>query len=195
MGTRILIVLVVVIVLLAVLAIMLGANRTDRSTEKRQAQEGDPPAYVGLLAGAFAWMAPGGFDLEHVGKVEGAVLDRTKRTLTFTAGQKAILTVVRDPQGDANSCRSLRLVLAQPAVKAPGPALVELSSDSRWSKPRPDDFETPDPGQILPNPEVRKDRWSGRIDPAKYGECSIPVFKGGATIVLMPKHDCTVEIR
>lgn len=195
MGTRILIILVVVIVLLAVLAVVLGANRKDRAAEEQEAKEGDPPAFTGLLDGVFGWMAPPGFDLKHLGAIDGAVLDRDKRTLAFTSGKQVTIRVKQDPQADANSCRSLTLALVQPTVKAPGAPVIELTSATTLAGPLPDDFEQPDAGQILPNPKVKKDRWSGRIDPRKYGECTIPVFKGGATIVLLPKRDCTVELR
>jgi hypothetical protein len=194
MGTRILIVLVVLVVLLAVLAIVLGANRKDRAAEKNDAKTGDPPAYAGLLDGAFGWMAPTGFDLKNLQSVDGAVLNKEKRTLVFTSDKKVTITVRNDPEADPNSCRSLTLALVQPKVTGPGAAIVELQS-AAFAQPLPDKFEQPDAGQFLPNPKVKADRWSKKIDPKKYGECTIPVFKGGATIVLLPKRDCTVEIR
>lgn len=194
MGTRILIVLVVIIVLLAVLAMVLGANRKDRAAEKKDAKKGDPPAYTGLLDGAFGGMVPQGFDLKQLGSVDGAVLNKEKRTMAFTSEQKVTITVKNDPEADPNSCRSLTLVLVQPLVTAPGAAVIELDS-ATLAKPLPDEFEQPESGQILPNPNVKKNRWSGKTDSKKYGECTIPVFKGGATIVLLPKRDCTVEIR
>jgi len=195
MGTRILIVLVVIIVLLAVLAIILGANRKDRTAEKQDAKAGDPPAYTGLLDSAFGWMAPPGFDLKHMGTIDGAVLNSEKRTLALSSGKKVTIRVKKDPDADPNSCRSLTLALVQPTVKAPGAPVIELDSGTTLAGPLPDDFEQPEAGQFLPNPKVKADRWSKKIDPQKYGECTIPVFKGGATIVLVPKRDCTVEIR
>lgn len=192
MGTRILIILVVLVVLLAIVALVIGASRPEPGTE-REAVRRQPPGYARLLDRAFGWMAPG-FDLTDL-TISGATLDG--RRLILRADQEITLRVKPKPDADRNSCRSLTLALQMPTANGPTPMAVELE-DITLNGPLPDEpepFEPPEPGQLLPNARLEPDPITGRIDPRKFAECAIPVFRGGATIVLRAQRDCTIEIR
>ena len=189
MNTRILIVLVVIIVLLTVVAVVMGATRKESADDKKQAAS-KPPAYTHWLDRAFGWMSPG-FDLDDL-SVSGATLK--ERRLTLAVDQKVMLTVKAKPDADINSCRSLTLDLVSPTVSGPAPQIV-LLDDITLKPPLPDGFDKPDTGQLLPNARLEPDPITKKIDPKKFGECAIPVFKGGAIIVLTAKRACTLEIR
>jgi hypothetical protein len=193
MSTRILIVLVVIVVLLAVLAVVLGANRKGRESEEKDVK-GGRTGMAPFLDRAFGWMAPR-FDLADL-SVQGATIDREKRTLVLNADQKFTLTVKAKPDADVNSCRSLKLVLTTPKATIGGPAALMLTDITlRPPLPDPDEFEPPDTGQLLPNNRLEPDPITNKIDPERVDECAIPVFRGGATIVLEAKRACTVEVR
>ena len=189
MNTRILIVLVVIIVLLAVVAVVISAKRTGGAGEE-QGVKRHPPGYTRVLDRAFGWMSPK-FDLADL-TVSGATLQ--DRRLTLAVDQRVTLTVKTDPKADRNSCRSLTLALVTPQATGPGPQAVVLE-DISLNPPLPDDFEQPETGQLLPNARLEPDPITKRIDPKKFGECAIPVFRGGATIVITAKRACTVEVR
>lgn len=192
MGNRILIILVVIVVLLAVVAVVIGARRPDPKQE-REAIQRRPPRYAQILDQAFGWIVPG-FDLGDV-SITGATLDG--RRLFLRADRDVTLEVHPKPDADRNSCRSLTLVLQTPAVSGPSPAVVNLK-DITLNGPLPDDpepFTPPETGQLLPNAHLKPDPITGRIDSRKFAECAIPVFRGGAIIILRAVRDCTVEIR
>jgi hypothetical protein len=192
MSTRILIVLVVVIVALAVVAVVLGSDRPAGKAgrdQERERAKADKPAYTGWLARAFGGLAPG-FDLRDL-TVAGATL--TERRLVLALNQQVTFTVAARPEADRNSCRSLTLALIAPQATGPLPPALVIDSCA-LAPPLPEDFDPP-AGQLLPNAKLEPDPVTKRIDPRKYGECAIPVFRGGARIVLTAKRACTVEIR
>lgn len=192
MSTRILIVLMVVVVALTVVAVVLGTGRPASEAERkreRDAVRNDKPAYAGWLDRAFGGLAPG-FDLRDL-TVSGATLK--ERRLTLALDQQVTFTVAAKPGADPNSCRSLTLVLVAPQATGPLPPALQLISCA-LAPPLPEDFDEPS-GQLLPNAKLEPDPITGRIDPRKHGECAIPVFRGGARIVMTAKRACTVEIR
>ena len=193
MGTRILIVLVVIIVLLAVLAVVLGANRKDADQEEAEVKSGRT-GMAPVLDRFFGWMSPR-FDLADLVS-EGATIDREKGTLTVRAGQKFTLTVKPDADAGINSCRSLTFVLLGAKAALGGPPALQLNEITLHQPlPDPEEFDPPDPGQLLPNIHLEPDPITKQIDPQRIGECAIPVFRGGGRLVLEAKRDCTVELR
>lgn len=193
MGTRILIILVVIILLLAVLAVVLGANRKDAESEENDVK-GGKTGMAPLLERAFGWMSPE-FDLRDL-RIEGAKLDEKTRTLVLKADQQVTITVKAKPADGPNDCRSLTLALASPKATGHTPEVVHLVSATLVQLPK--DVEEPDDDeQFLPIPPPDKDDEAEvKIDmPKNFGECAIPVFRGGGTIVLKAVRACTLEIR
>lgn len=193
MGTRILIILVVIIVLLAVLAVVLGANRKDAKSEKDDVK-GGKTGMAPLLDRAFGWMSPE-FDLADL-TITGATLDREKRTVSLKVDQEVTFKVKARPQDGPNDCRNLTLVMVTPPATGHAPEVVKLVS-AMLVPPLPKDVKAPDAGQFLPIPPPDEDEEPEvKIDtPKKFGECAIPVFRGGGTFVLKAIRACTLEIR
>lgn len=194
MSTRILIILVVIIVLLAVVAIVLGANRKNAASEKDDVRSGKT-GMAPFLDRAFGWMSPG-FDLEDL-RIEGATLDLKSRSLTLKADQQVTITVKPKPDDGPNDCRNLTLVLVTPKATGPTPEVLRLVS-ATLVPPLPDKVKAPDGNkQFLPIPPPDDDeKPQVAVEaPKKPGECAIPVFRGGGTIVLKAIRACTFEIR
>lgn len=192
MGTRILIVLVVIIVLLAVLAVVLGANRKDATSEQNDVKAGKT-GMAPVLERAFGWMSPT-FDLADL-TIEGANLDRGKRTFALQQDQQVTVRVKPDPDAGPNDCRSLTLALVSPATNGHQPRVLDVVS-ATIVPPVPKDSAGPKAGsQFLPVPPPEEKPEVELDTPKKLRECAIPVFRNGATIVLVAKRACTVEIR
>lgn len=193
MGTRVLIVLVVIIVLLAVLAVVLGANRTDAKSEKDDVRSGKT-GMAPFLDRAFGWLSPE-FDLADL-TITGATLDKEKRTVSLKVDQEVTFKVKARPEDGPNDCRTLTVVLVTPTPTGHGPEVVQLMS-AMLIPPLPKEVTAPDVGQFLPIPPPDKDEEPEvKLDtPKKFGECAIPVFRGGGTIVLKAIRACTLEIR
>lgn len=194
MGTRILIILVVIIVLLAVLAVVLGANRKDAKSEESDVKSGKT-GMAPFLDRAFGWMSPE-FDLRDL-RIDGAQLDEKKRTLVLKADQQVTITIKAKPGDGPNDCRTLTLALVVPEAKGHTPEVVHLVSATLAQLPK--DVEEPDDDRQflpIPPPEKKEDEPEVKLDmPKKFGECAIPVFRGGGTIVLKAVRACTLEIR
>jgi hypothetical protein len=191
MGTRLLIVLVVIIVLLAVLAVVLGANRKPPADEETDVKKGNT-GMAPLLERTFGWMAPH-FDLADL-TVEGADLDREKRTLTLQQNQKVTLHVKAKPDAGPNDCRSLTLALTLPSTTGHGPEVLRIES-ANILPPVPKGSESPKSGQFLPVPPPDEKPDVSLDTPKNPRACAIPVFRNGATVVLVATRACTVEIR
>lgn len=194
MSTRILIVLVIIIVLLAVVAVVLGANRKDADSEKDDVK-GGKTGMAPFLDRAFGWMSPS-FDLDDL-TVTGAALDKEKRTLSLKVDEEVTLKVKARPNDGPNDCRNLTLILVTPTATGHTPEVLHLVS-ATLVPPLPKEVKAPKGGkQFLPIPRPEEDEEPEvKIDrPKKFGECAIPVFRGGGTIVFKAIRACTVEIR
>jgi hypothetical protein len=184
MSMRVLLIIVLVIVVLAVVCGVMGSKRS-KSMPAR------PPAFTGLLDCWFGALAPG-FDIDDL-QVTGATLK--DRRITLAADQAVTLKVRPLPGADRTSCRNLELVLISPLVNKAQPEVVRLTTCS-LNPPFPsDDFEPPDTGQVLPNGEIEPDPFTGKIAVEDYRSCTIPVFRGGGTVVLTAQRACEIEIR
>lgn len=193
MSTRILIILVIIIVLLAVVAVVLGANRKDADSEKDDVK-GGKTGMAPFLDRAFGWLSPE-FDLQDL-RIDGATLDEKTRTLVLKADQQVTIIVKPKPDDGPNDCRSLTLALVAPKATGHAPEVLHLVSATLAKLPK--DVEEPDDDkQFLPIPPPDEDDdQEVKIDtPKKFGECAIPVFRGGGTIVFKAIRACTVEIR
>lgn len=192
MSTRILIILVVIIILLAVLAMVLGANRKDAKSEQSDVKSGKT-GMAPFLDRAFGWMSPS-FDLADL-TISGATLDKEKRTVSLTVDQEVTFKVKARPKDGPNDCRNLTLVLLTPKATGHTPEVLRLVS-ATLVPPLPKDVKAPQGDkQFLPIPPPDEEPEAKIDTPKKFGECAIPVFRGGGIIVLTATRACTLEIR
>lgn len=187
MSPRILIIIAIVVISLAVTTVVLGARRDKPADEKKSVQS-HQPGFAAVLGNAFSWFSPK-FDLAQV-TITGATLQQ--RSLTLKKDQKITLTVGKDPDGDANSCRNLTLSIKTPSSVTASQQLVELTAVT-MRPPLPKDYEKPDTGIVLPNIRLEPDPLTKKIDPERLRSCSLPFFSGGGSYQLEAIAACTVE--
>jgi hypothetical protein len=193
-NARVLLVIILLIVLLAVVSVVMGVGRPaepqDEQARRKQQRElqKEPPDYARLADRVLGWVSKD-FDLEDL-TVNGKV--PTTRALPLELNQQVTLVVAKEAGAEANSCRTLKLVLTSPKASAPLPTVVEIHFTLHPPHPDLDDPETP---PALPNPSLQPDPFTKRIDADKLKEYAIPVFPGGATITLKALRQCVVEMR